>query len=163
MLYGGVDLSQRHFTPDAASRLPGNTVPLSAAAWMVGDLAGSTGDSAIFDLHYVSSKSALIGLTRSLAREVGEHNIAVNAVAPEFITHDPEVATKYGALEDMVVASRVFKRKQTPEDMVGTILFLSRSELIRPRTRSPRRQGVGEPARALCAERGVLDAVLGRR
>ena len=55
VLYGGVDLSQRHFTPDAASRLPGNTVPLSAAAWMVGDLAGSTGDSAIFDLHYVSS------------------------------------------------------------------------------------------------------------
>jgi 3-oxoacyl-[acyl-carrier protein] reductase len=78
-------------------------------------------------LHYVSSKSALIGLTRSLAREVGEHNIAVNAVAPEFITHDPEVASKYGALEDMVVASRVFKRKQTPEDMVGTILFLSGS------------------------------------
>jgi hypothetical protein len=54
-VYGGVDLTQRHFTPDAASRLPGNAVPLSAAAWMVGDLTGSTGDSAVFDLHNVSS------------------------------------------------------------------------------------------------------------
>ena len=54
-LYGGVNLSQRRFTPDAASRLPGNTVPLSAAAWMVGDLAGSTGDSPTFDPDNVSS------------------------------------------------------------------------------------------------------------
>jgi 3-oxoacyl-[acyl-carrier protein] reductase len=79
-------------------------------------------------LHYVASKSALLGLTRSLAREVGDDNIGVNAVAPEFITHDPDVASKYGALEDMVVASRVFKRKQTPEDMVGIILFLAGPE-----------------------------------
>ncbi len=76
-------------------------------------------------LHYVSSKSALLGLTRSLAREVGEHNIAVNAVAPEFIPHDPEIARKYP--DDMVIASRVFKRRQTAEDMVGIILFLSGS------------------------------------
>jgi 3-oxoacyl-[acyl-carrier protein] reductase len=73
-------------------------------------------------LHYVSSKSALLGMTRSLAREVGEHNIAVNAVAPEYIPHDPELARKYP--DDMVIAQRVFKRRQVPEDMVGIVLFL---------------------------------------
>ena len=55
VLYGGVDLSQPGFTPDAATRVPGNIVPLSPAAWMVGDLAGSTGDSPIFDVNNVSS------------------------------------------------------------------------------------------------------------
>jgi len=54
VVYGGVDLSQEDFTPDAALRLPGNTAPLSAAAWMVGDLAGSTGDSATFDPDNIS-------------------------------------------------------------------------------------------------------------
>jgi 3-oxoacyl-[acyl-carrier protein] reductase len=73
-------------------------------------------------LHYVSSKSALLGMTRSLAREVGEHNIAVNAVAPEYIPHDPELARKYP--DDMVISQRVFKRRQVPEDMVGIVLFL---------------------------------------
>ncbi len=55
IVYGGVDLTQNGFTPDAASRLPGNSTPLSAAAWMVGDLAGATGDSAAFDFHNVST------------------------------------------------------------------------------------------------------------
>jgi hypothetical protein len=54
-VYGGVDLTQHGFTPDAAIRVPGNVAPLSAAAWMVGALAGSTGDSIVFDLHDVSS------------------------------------------------------------------------------------------------------------
>src|SRR5439155_10563815 len=42
IVYGGVDLTQDEFTPDAASRVPGNTTPLSAAAWLVGHLAGVT-------------------------------------------------------------------------------------------------------------------------
>lgn len=48
-LYGGVDLSQQGFTPDAASRFPWNRSPRSASAWFVGDLAGSTGDSLSYD------------------------------------------------------------------------------------------------------------------
>ena len=48
-IYGGVDLTQRGFTPDAASRFPWNLSPRSAAAWFAGDLAGSTGDSLEYD------------------------------------------------------------------------------------------------------------------
>jgi hypothetical protein len=54
-IYGGVDLSQQGFTPDAASRLPDNLVARSAAAWMVGDLSGSTGDSLIYDPRNLST------------------------------------------------------------------------------------------------------------
>lgn len=49
VIYGGVDLSQRGFTPDAASRLTANNSPRSAAAWFVGDLAGTAGDSLDYD------------------------------------------------------------------------------------------------------------------
>src|SRR5438552_12056646 len=39
-------------------------------------------------LHYVASKAALIGMTRSLAREVGEYGICVNAIAPGLAQHE---------------------------------------------------------------------------
>jgi 3-oxoacyl-[acyl-carrier protein] reductase len=39
-------------------------------------------------LHHVSSKSAIVGLTRALARELGEHGIAVNTISPCYIPHD---------------------------------------------------------------------------
>ncbi|MEY2408366.1 MAG: uncharacterized protein QOF48_1036 [Verrucomicrobiota bacterium] len=55
VVYGGVNLTQDGFTPDAASRVPGDIHPLSRAAWMVGDLAGITGDSSLFDFHNVST------------------------------------------------------------------------------------------------------------
>jgi hypothetical protein len=48
-IYGGVDLSQNGFTPDAASRFPGNLAPRSASAWFVGNLAGSLGGSLDYD------------------------------------------------------------------------------------------------------------------
>jgi hypothetical protein len=44
-IYGGVDLTQAGFTPDAATRFPWNRTPRSASAWFVGDLAGGAGDS----------------------------------------------------------------------------------------------------------------------
>ena len=49
VIYGGVDLTQRGFTPDAASRFPWDNSPRSASAWFVGDLVGSTGDSLAYD------------------------------------------------------------------------------------------------------------------
>lgn len=75
-------------------------------------------------LHYVSSKSALTGLTRALAVEVGEHNIAVNTVAPDFIP-DEEMLKSRGTHDDEVIAQRAMKRRQGPEDMVGTVVFLA--------------------------------------
>ncbi len=75
-------------------------------------------------LHYVTSKAALTGLTRSLAREVGDDNISVNTVAPDFIPDDDMLRTR-GNHSDEVIAQRAFKRMQTADDMVGTIVFLA--------------------------------------
>lgn len=76
-------------------------------------------------LHYVTSKGAMIAFTRALARELGGDNIAVNCVTPDYIPHDPDYAAKQPQVDEIVRARRCFKRSQTPEDMVGTVLFLA--------------------------------------
>jgi len=73
-------------------------------------------------LHYVASKAALIGMTRSLAREVGEYGICVNAIAPGLVEHEGQNAPK--ALTELQLKERSIKRLQTPEDLLGTLIFL---------------------------------------
>ena len=79
-----------------------------------------------FLLHYVTSKGAIVALTRALAKELGKDSIHVNCVAPGFTMSDgvkshPEVIEK---LRDVSVASRTIQRDQVPEDVVGAVVFL---------------------------------------
>jgi len=75
-------------------------------------------------LHYVSSKAAIIGLSRSMAREVGAHNIQVNTLCPDLIP-DADIEARQGTQADVrTVAGRCLQRTQTPKDMVGAALFL---------------------------------------
>jgi NAD(P)-dependent dehydrogenase (short-subunit alcohol dehydrogenase family) len=74
-------------------------------------------------LHYVASKAALIGMTRSLAREVGEYGICVNAIAPGLVEHEGQNAPQ--ALTELQLKERSIKRLQTPEDLLGTLRFLA--------------------------------------
>lgn len=76
-------------------------------------------------LHYVSSKSAIVGLTRALASELGEQGIAVNTVSPDYIPHDPDYAGRQPEMAEFIRSQRVFKRDQVPEDMVGVVAFLA--------------------------------------
>jgi 3-oxoacyl-[acyl-carrier protein] reductase len=76
-------------------------------------------------LHYVASKAAIVGLTRALARELGEWNICVNTVTPDYIPHDEEYAARQPEMATVIVQQRAFKRDQVPEDMVGTVLYLA--------------------------------------
>lgn len=78
-------------------------------------------------LHYVVSKGGNVALTRSLAREVGDAGICVNTIAPGYTETDylkenpqdpPEVTRA-------IIGSRCIKRPETPEDLTGTIVFLS--------------------------------------
>lgn len=78
-----------------------------------------------FFLHYVASKSAIVGLTRALARELGDHNIAVNTISPDYIPHDAEYAGRQPEMAAFIAGQRCFKRDQVPEDMVGIVLFLA--------------------------------------
>jgi len=73
-------------------------------------------------LHYVASKAALIGMTRSLAREVGGYGICVNAIAPGLIEHEGQNAPK--ALTELQLKERSIERLQTPADLMGTLVFL---------------------------------------
>ena len=79
-----------------------------------------------FLLHYVTSKGAIVALTRALAKELGKDGIHVNCVAPGFTMSDgvkehPEVID---ALRDVSVAARTIQRDQVPEDVVGAVVFL---------------------------------------
>jgi 3-oxoacyl-[acyl-carrier protein] reductase len=76
-------------------------------------------------LHYVASKSALVGLTRALARELGEWNIAVNTITPDYVPHDPEYSGRQPEMAGILAAQRCFKRDMVPEDLVGTVLYLA--------------------------------------
>lgn len=77
-------------------------------------------------LHYVASKAALIGMTRSLAREVGSYGICVNAIAPGLVEHEGQNAPK--ALTELQLKERSIKRLQTPADLMGTLVFLCSSD-----------------------------------
>jgi NAD(P)-dependent dehydrogenase (short-subunit alcohol dehydrogenase family) len=79
-----------------------------------------------FLLHYVTSKGAIVALTRALAKELGSDDVLVNCVAPGFTMSDgvqehPEVVE---ALRDVSVSARTIKRDQVPADVVGAVAFL---------------------------------------
>jgi NAD(P)-dependent dehydrogenase (short-subunit alcohol dehydrogenase family) len=79
-----------------------------------------------FLLHYVTSKGAIVALTRALAKELGKDNVLVNCVAPGFtmsagVEAHPEVVEK---LRDVSVAARTIQRDQVPADVVGAVVFL---------------------------------------
>jgi NAD(P)-dependent dehydrogenase (short-subunit alcohol dehydrogenase family) len=77
-------------------------------------------------LHYVTSKGAIVALTRALAKELGKDGIHVNCVAPGFtmsegVQANPEVVEQ---LRDISIAARTIQRDQLPEDVVGAVVFL---------------------------------------
>ena len=76
-------------------------------------------------MHYVTSKSAIIGMTRVMAREMGDDNINVNAVLPGYTETEVDHASMNEEGRQAVQAARILKRKETPEDLIGTLMFLS--------------------------------------
>ena len=74
-------------------------------------------------IHYVTSKAAVIGYTKSLAMEVGEHNVYVNCIAPGSTLSEEDPTPAIIAVREKAAASRCIKRVQTPEDLAGPIAF----------------------------------------
>jgi NAD(P)-dependent dehydrogenase (short-subunit alcohol dehydrogenase family) len=78
-------------------------------------------------LHYVSSKGAVIALTRALAREIGDAGIGVNAIAPGLTSSESVRGSQMYPEEYLKAAAggRCFKRPEVPEDLTGTAVFLA--------------------------------------
>jgi len=76
-------------------------------------------------MHYVTSKAAVVGMTRVMARELGDDDINVNAIMPGYT----ETEIKHASMDDHgrehINNIRLLKRVETPDDLVGLVMFLS--------------------------------------
>ena len=80
-----------------------------------------------FALHYTTSKGAVIGMTRGLARELGRDNIRVNAVAPTAVLTEGTkefMGAKYERALDTIKSGQTLQSNLMPEDLVGTVHWL---------------------------------------
>ena len=76
-------------------------------------------------IHYVTSKAATIGFTRTLAREVGDYSINVNCLAPGNTLSEENPTDHMIKVRESSVDLRALKRIQVPDDVVGAMLFLA--------------------------------------
>lgn len=91
----------------------------------ISSVAGEMGNPG--QANYAASKAGLIGLTKSLAQEVGSRNITVNAIAPGFIETDmTHVLTP--ELKNKMLEHTPLKRMGTPEDIASAVKFLVSEE-----------------------------------
>ncbi len=83
-------------------------------------------------LHYDTSKGAVISMTRSLARELGDDGIRVNCIAPGATETESQAASAgaadFAKRKAATVASRALKRAEEPDDLVGICVYLSSSD-----------------------------------
>ena len=78
-------------------------------------------------INYCASKAGIIGMTKSLARELGSRGITVNAVAPGYIDTDMTAALPQGAREAMLTSIPA-GRAGRPEDVAAAVAFLASDE-----------------------------------
>jgi len=78
--------------------------------------------------HYIASKGGVIGLTRALSAELGQHNININCIAPgRTLNEDPDNDEALEACKRRA-AFRCLKRVEYPEDLVGAAIFFASSD-----------------------------------
>ena len=76
-------------------------------------------------MHYVTSKSAVIGMTRAMATELGPHSITVNCLLPGLTDTEVDNPGRTDAMRKKIIDMQCVKRIGRPDDMVGTMLFLA--------------------------------------
>ncbi len=80
-----------------------------------------------FVLHYTTSKAAVIGMTRGLARELGRNGIRVNAIAPSAVLTEATrqfFGDKAEKALDVIKAGQAIQSNLTPADLTGTVMWL---------------------------------------
>jgi len=83
-----------------------------------------------FYTHYDASKGAVFGMTRAMAKELGEHGIRVNAIAPgSTMSENVKARTEWrDGGPAAKLAGRSLKRLQNPEDLIGACLYFASEE-----------------------------------
>lgn len=74
--------------------------------------------------HYVTSKAAILGLTRTLARELGEFGIRVNALAPGSTLSEDDPDDETVQMRERAASRRSLPQVEKPSDVIGTVRFL---------------------------------------
>ena len=88
----------------------------------IGSVVGQSGTAG--QVNYASSKAGLVGMARSLTRELGSRNITANVVAPGFIESDMTAALDEKTRE-MAVAAIPMGRQGTSDEVAGVVSFLA--------------------------------------
>lgn len=106
--------------PDMIAAKSGSIINFGSTSWMIGQ-----GGMAA----YTAAKSAVLGLTRSLARDFGPHNIRVNAIAPGWIMTQRQIDLWLTPeSEKELMARQCLKRKLVPDDIARATLFFASDE-----------------------------------
>lgn len=81
-----------------------------------------------YALHYTTSKAAVIGMTRGLARELGRDNIRVNSIAPTAVVTEGTrefFGSKLDQAMEVIKDDQAIKRNPMPDDIVGVVTWLA--------------------------------------
>jgi NAD(P)-dependent dehydrogenase (short-subunit alcohol dehydrogenase family) len=113
----GPMLMVKHVAPHMIARKSGKIVNIGS-----GTVARGIPDFS----HYVTSKGAITAFTRCIARELGDHGICVNTLAPGYTLSDTGMTNTVhvAASRAQAVQRRSIKRDEYPEDLLGTLIFL---------------------------------------
>jgi 3-oxoacyl-[acyl-carrier protein] reductase len=112
----GAYLCARAFVPGMRTAGYGKIINISSATVFIGRP---------LYLHYVTSKAAVIGMTRALASEVGPDGIRVNAVTPGSTQTEVRRRTVTPEQAERIIGAQAIKRREVPDDVVGTVAFLA--------------------------------------
>ena len=109
-------LACREFVPRMKARGFGRIVNFASIAARRGsDRVG---------VHYAAAKGGIIGLTKTLALELGPHNITVNAIAPGFIKTPRIAEANWGDATEAFIQSLPLRRAGKPDDIAGVVAIL---------------------------------------
>lgn len=105
----------RHTVPVMIKQKSGRIINIASVVGLIGNPGQS---------NYCAAKAGMIGMTKSLAKEIGSRNITVNAVAPGFIETDM-TAELSDTIRQTITESVALKRLGKPENVADAVCFLA--------------------------------------